>query len=72
MEIEETIAWQKARKRPLEVGFYGPITRPKEIATLEGVLIADVGDYIVRGIRGEIYPVKSDIFRETYEVESVR
>ena len=35
--------------------------------TLEGVHEASVGDYIIRGIAGEIYPCKPDIFRATYE-----
>ena len=36
------------------------------IPTLEGVMTADLGDYIIRGIKGEFYPCKPDIFRETY------
>jgi len=38
-----------------------------EIQTLEGVMRADKGDWIIRGIKGEIYPCKDDIFRATYE-----
>lgn len=38
-----------------------------EISTLEGTIIANGGDYIIKGVRGEIYPCKSDIFEETYE-----
>ena len=37
------------------------------IQTLEGLMIADNGDYIIRGVKGEIYPCKSDIFEMTYE-----
>jgi ribosomal protein S12 methylthiotransferase accessory factor YcaO len=37
------------------------------IHTLEGVMRASPGDWIVRGIKGEIYPVKPDIFQATYE-----
>jgi len=37
------------------------------IPTLEGVMTAEQGDYIIKGIRGEIYPVKEDIFKQTYE-----
>ncbi len=37
------------------------------IPTLEGVMYALVGDYIIKGIKGEFYPCKSDIFKETYE-----
>jgi len=37
------------------------------VKTLEGHLDAQPGDYIVRGVRGEFYPVRADIFEETYE-----
>lgn len=37
------------------------------IKTLEGNHIANKGDYIIRGIKGEIYPCKPDIFELTYE-----
>lgn len=37
------------------------------IDTLEGLMRADVGDFIIRGIKGEHYPCKSDIFEQTYE-----
>ena len=39
----------------------------REINTLEGVMIAKAGDYIIKGIQGEIYPCKPDIFEQTYE-----
>lgn len=36
-------------------------------------MIASLGDYIVKGVDGEFYPVKSEIFKKTYEVlENVR
>ena len=38
-----------------------------EIATLEGTMRADAGDWIIRGIKGEFYPCKPDIFEATYE-----
>lgn len=38
-----------------------------KIHTLEGVMIANLGDYIIKGIKGEFYPCKPDIFTETYE-----
>lgn len=38
-----------------------------KIHTLEGVMTADLGDYIIQGIKGEIYPCKPDIFEATYE-----
>lgn len=38
-----------------------------EIKTLEGIMKANTGDYIIKGVKGEIYPCKSDIFEMTYE-----
>lgn len=38
------------------------------IPTLEGDMTADLGDYIIRGVQGEFYPCKPDIFEQTYEV----
>ena len=37
------------------------------IQTLEGLIYASVGDWIVKGIKGEFYPVRADIFDATYE-----
>ena len=38
-----------------------------EIETLEGVMRANIGDYIIKGVNGEFYPCKPDIFEKTYE-----
>jgi hypothetical protein len=37
------------------------------IKTLEGVMTGNHGDYIIQGVKGEIYPCKPDIFEATYE-----
>lgn len=37
------------------------------IHTLEGDMRADVGDWIIKGVKGEFYPCKPDIFEATYE-----
>jgi hypothetical protein len=37
------------------------------IPTLEGTMAANPGDYIIRGVAGEFYPCKPDIFERTYE-----
>lgn len=37
------------------------------IPTLEGDHIAGIGDWIIRGVKGEFYPCKPDIFEMTYE-----
>jgi hypothetical protein len=40
------------------------------IATLEGVMFARPGDWIIRGTAGELYPCKPDIFADIYEATS--
>lgn len=37
------------------------------IKTLEGKHIASIGDYIIKGVNGEFYPCKPDVFEKTYE-----
>ena len=37
------------------------------IKTLEGTMVADENDYIIRGVNGEIYSCKDNIFQKTYE-----
>jgi hypothetical protein len=38
------------------------------IPTLEGDMTALPGDYVIRGVKGEVYPCKPDIFEQTYEL----
>lgn len=38
-----------------------------EINTLEGTMVAEKGDWVIKGIKGEFYPCKPDIFEATYE-----
>ena len=38
------------------------------IHTMEGTMEASSGDWIIRGVKGEYYPCKPDIFEETYEI----
>lgn len=50
----------------------GKFTRDEpwvEIETLEGVMRGNNGDWIIQGIKGELYPCKPDIFEATYEVD---
>jgi hypothetical protein len=39
-----------------------------QISTLEGIMTASMGDWIIKGIKGEFYPCKPDIFEATYEL----
>ena len=45
----------------------GGATTTLAIRTLEGEMIAQPGDWIIRGVQGEFYPCKPDIFAATYE-----
>ncbi len=56
---------KKYRKKPLVIEAY-QTEKELLIPTLEGNHIASVGDYIIRGVDGECYPCKPDIFIETY------
>lgn len=49
------------------VGSAGDGTGALLIHTLEGTMRAEVGDYIIRGVKGELYPCKPDIVAATYE-----
>ena len=54
-------------------GSHSSISNAVVIHTLEGTLVAQVGDWIIRGVAGEHYPCKPDIFAATYEpVEEAR
>lgn len=54
----EAIAWCNGSRGP-DGGVY--------INTLEGKMYAATGDYIIKGVNGEFYPCKPDIFEKTYE-----
>jgi hypothetical protein len=64
-------AWQM---EPNETGSLKPLgfpesdgTDPLTIITLEGVHVVSFDDWIIRGVKGELYPCKPDIFEMTYE-----
>lgn len=54
------IAYEDAEERSLK-------SKTISIRTLEGVMTASKGDYIIKGVNGEFYPCKPDIFEKTYE-----
>lgn len=51
------------------IEFHPNYPRPPHltIRTLEGEMRADVGDWIISGVKGELYPIKAYIFAQTYE-----
>jgi hypothetical protein len=50
-----------------DMNFHGGENPYYSIKTLEGVMRAIPGDWIIRGVKGELYPCKPDIFAATYE-----
>jgi len=51
----------------IAVDYTEPNNPVLKIDTLEGTMEASEGDYIIRGVQGEFYPCKPDIFEATYE-----
>jgi hypothetical protein len=47
-----------------------PATGELMISTLEGIMRAKKGDWIIRGAKGEFYPCKPDVFEQVYELAS--
>lgn len=58
--------WETYRKLPVVVEAT-EIAEEVAIQTLEGVMVGHQGDMLIRGVNGEIYPCKRDIFNKTYE-----
>ena len=51
----------------VEINYPGSMGAAR-ITTLEGLMIANPGDWIIKGVAGEFYPCKPEIFHQTYEV----
>lgn len=58
---------RKYRKKPIVIEAYQTLSY-KYIPTLEGLMLASPGDYIITGVDGEEYPCKPDIFEKTYDL----
>lgn len=59
-ETKSTEELEDFNQRMLKQGYI-------EIETLEGIMKVSFGDYIIKGVKGEFYPCKPDIFQATYE-----
>ena len=53
-------------------GIKRPVVRDVLIETLEGPMGASTGDWIIKGVKGEFYACKPDVFGMTYEVDDAR
>ena len=61
---DESVEWLLPQ---LKSGEIGRGCNKLYIKTLEGVMEAKIGDYVIKGINGEFYPCKPAIFEKTYE-----
>lgn len=59
--------WIASGGHGVYVGWNAQVGDYIEIDTLEGTMRAEVGDWIIKGVKGEFYPCKPDIFEQTYE-----
>jgi hypothetical protein len=72
IEAEQFVIWD-LKKIPAFITIHGvtfPVTKDATIMipTLEGQHIASNLDWVIKGIQGELYPCKPDIFEKTYEL----
>lgn len=68
---QSLIKWCEGKARAEYIMGHGPAFI--SIETLEGTMTAGIGDWIIKGVNGEFYPCKPDIFAKTYEaVEAAR
>ena len=67
-EVERVIELQEFMGSEIVIDYREPENPKLKISTLEGVMEASVGDWIIQGVNGEFYPCKPDIFDKTYEV----
>lgn len=69
--IIEAVCWNGSNNQEIEdfVNDAIIIVEPDlYIETLEGIMMASTGDWIIKGVKGEFYPCKPDIFEQTYEL----
>ena len=64
--------WPEDNSRPDKGTYIDPATGDFMIRTLEGDMRATYGDYIIKGVQGEFYPCRDDIFEDTYERVGIR
>ena len=64
--MTETKKFRRYRKIPVVIEAY-QTDEELEIETSEGVMKANKGDWIIKGVKGELYPCKPDVFKMTYE-----
>lgn len=77
--VVEAVKWTGLNEKEimefcLGKAFFGQVSDAQQteirmsIETLEGVMTAKIGDFIIKGIKGEFYPCKPDIFEQSYDL----
>ena len=73
--VVQAIQWLGNNKDEIDafIGYETMHTYPSSndfinIMTLEGTMFVNLQDYIIKGVKGEFYPCKPDIFGQTYEI----
>ena len=59
--------FQTARKKPVAVKC-AQIPEPFEVETLEGLMKGKANDWLMIGVKGEMYPCDNEIFKATYDI----
>jgi hypothetical protein len=65
-KLEWLLDFKPWRKKPVVI-MAMKMEQPFEVETLEGVEKGNAGDFLIIGVKGELYPCKPDIFALTYE-----
>jgi hypothetical protein len=65
----EAVRWTGDNVEEMEAHVREPVNEgiPIDVGTLEGIMRCDIGDWMIRGVKGELYPCKDDIFKMSYE-----
>lgn len=77
----EAVRWTGKNRAEIRIfcprgAFFSPARQDTEgrttewsllIDSLDGIMYAEIGDYIIKGVNGEYYPCKPDVFAKTYE-----
>jgi hypothetical protein len=66
--VEDNAQWSKYRKTALAEAMR--MEQPFVVETLEGTMRGKAGDFLMRGVHGELYPCDGKVFSETYELFS--
>ena len=67
MNQDPNVNFQKAVKKPIPVDC-AQIHEPFEVESMEGLVRGKPGDWLMRGVRGELYVCDREIFEQTYEL----